>query len=76
LGSRIFSVADALDAVLSDRPYRQGRPLAEARGIVSANAGTQFDPEIAAAFQQIPDQALNQIRAEAPDIPSAPANLA
>ncbi len=72
LGSRIFAVADTLDAVVSDRPYRQGRPLAEARSIISANAGTQFDPEIVAVFQQIPDQALIQIRAEAPDLPQAP----
>jgi putative nucleotidyltransferase with HDIG domain len=69
LGSRIFAVADTLDAVLSDRPYRHGRPLCEARGIISANAGTQFDPKIVSAFQQIPDQTLLQIRAEAPDIP-------
>lgn len=69
LGSRIFSVADTLDAVLSDRPYRRGRPLTEARTIIQANAGTQFDPEIVTAFQRIPDQELAQIRTESPDIP-------
>jgi putative nucleotidyltransferase with HDIG domain len=69
LGSRIFAVADTLDAVLSDRPYRRGRPLAEARAIVSANAGTQFDPEVVSVFRQMPDQELIQIRAEAPDVP-------
>jgi HD-GYP domain-containing protein (c-di-GMP phosphodiesterase class II) len=72
LGSRIFAVADTLDAILSDRPYRQGQPLAEARRIISENVGTQFDPEIVAVLQQIPDQALLQIRAAAPDCPSAP----
>jgi putative nucleotidyltransferase with HDIG domain len=72
LGSRIFAVADTLDAILSDRPYRRGRPLAEARGIISANGGSQFDPEIVAVFQEIPDRALMQIRAEAPDNPPAP----
>ena len=72
LGSRIFAIADTLDAVLSDRPYRRGRPIAEARSIIGGNAGTQFDPEIVAVFQQIPDQSLIRIRAEAPDIPLAP----
>ncbi|MDA0204362.1 MAG: HD domain-containing protein, partial [Acidobacteria bacterium] len=72
LGSRIFAVADTLDAILSDRPYRQGRPLAEARRIVSENVGTQFDPEVVSVFQAIPDQALIQIRAEAPDSPQTP----
>jgi response regulator RpfG family c-di-GMP phosphodiesterase len=69
LGSRIFSVADTLDAVLSDRPYRRGRSLSDARGIVNANAGTQFDPDVVAAFERISDQELTQIRDEAPDIP-------
>jgi HD-GYP domain-containing protein (c-di-GMP phosphodiesterase class II) len=69
LGSRIFAVADTLDAVLSDRPYRRGRSLSDARGIVNANAGTQFDPDVVAAFELISDQELIQIRDEAPDIP-------
>lgn len=72
LGSRVFSVADTLDAILSDRPYRRGRPLAEARSIILANAGTQFDPKIVAAFQQVPDQTLLQVLSQSPDIPPAP----
>ena len=71
LGSRIFAVADTLDAVFSDRPYRQGRPLAEARRIIFENAGTQFDPEIVAVFQQNPDEILIQVRAAASDNPPA-----
>jgi putative nucleotidyltransferase with HDIG domain len=69
LGSRIFAVADTLDAILSDRSYRQGRPLAEARGIVCANSGTQFDPDVVSAFQQVPDQDLIHIQDEARDLP-------
>lgn len=69
IGSRVFAVADTLDAVLSDRPYRRGRSLAEARGIVTDNSGTQFDPEIVIAFAKISDQELARIRAESPDIP-------
>lgn len=69
IGSRVFAVADTLDAVLSDRPYRRGRSLTEARGIVTDNAGTQFDPEIVAALAKVSDQELARIRAESPDIP-------
>jgi hypothetical protein len=43
--------------------------LSDARGIVNANAGTQFDPDVVAAFELISDQELIQIRDEAPDIP-------
>jgi len=41
-----ISVADTLDAIISDRPYRLGRQLAEARTEISRMAGVQFDPGI------------------------------
>lgn len=67
LGTRIFSVADTLDAILSDRPYRKGRSLEAARGIIAENTGTQFDPEIVKVFDSIPDEHLMRIHTEEPD---------
>jgi putative nucleotidyltransferase with HDIG domain len=54
LGARIFAVADALDAMTSDRPYRERTTFASAREEIARCAGTQFDPEVVAAFLGIP----------------------
>ncbi len=43
--ARIVAVADSLDAISSDRPYRKGRSLREAMAILEPHAGTQFDPQ-------------------------------
>lgn len=64
LAARVFAVADTLDALTSDRPYRAARSLAEARAIIRENAGTQFDPAIVEAFERIGDDELEHIRAE------------
>jgi HD-GYP domain-containing protein (c-di-GMP phosphodiesterase class II) len=50
LAARIVHVADAFDAMTSDRPYRRGMSVSEALGILNRFAGTQFDPEIVGAF--------------------------
>ena len=50
LYARILSVADAYDAMTSDRPYRKGMPPEVAIRILRENAGTQFDPEIVEVF--------------------------
>lgn len=47
LAARIVHVADAWDAMTTDRPYRPGFTPARALAIIQVNAGTQFDPEIA-----------------------------
>ncbi len=52
--ARIFSVADAFDAITSDRVYRAGRPFAVALGELIEYAGSQFDPQVVAAFQRVP----------------------
>ena len=64
LAARIFALADALDAITTDRPYRPAAPLSEARATIAAEAGTQFDPAVVAAFEELPDEALERIRAD------------
>ncbi len=51
--ARIFAVADAFDALISDRPYRKGIFLKTALAYLKEHAGTLFDPEIVAAFIQM-----------------------
>jgi ribonuclease P protein subunit RPR2 len=64
LAARVFSVADTLDALTTQRPYRAARPLAEARAVIREAAGTQFDPRMVAAFDRVSDEKLERIRAE------------
>ena len=64
LGARIFSVADALDAMTSDRPYRRALPFSEARDEILGQSGRQFDPAVVEAFRSIPEEAWNRIRKE------------
>jgi response regulator RpfG family c-di-GMP phosphodiesterase len=52
LGARIFAVADALDAMTSDRPYRKARTWEFARIEITEEAGRQFDPEVVDAFRE------------------------
>jgi response regulator RpfG family c-di-GMP phosphodiesterase len=62
LGARIVSIADAVDAMLSDRPYRKALTLQEVKGELEKESGTQFDPQVASAlissefFQRISEQ--------------------
>jgi putative nucleotidyltransferase with HDIG domain len=56
LGARIFSIADALDAMISDRPYRKALPMSHAREEIRRCSGTQFDPKIVEVFLAIPDR--------------------
>jgi HD-GYP domain-containing protein (c-di-GMP phosphodiesterase class II) len=64
LAARIFSVADTLDAITSDRPYRQGVSIAAAREEIGRAGGTQFDPEAVEALEAVPDEVLERIRTE------------
>ncbi len=51
--ARVIHVADAYDAMTSDRPYRKGMTPEHAVSILKANAGTQFDPDVVAAFVRL-----------------------
>ncbi len=48
--ARFFAVADAFDAMVSDRPYRRGLSLAQAVQEIQREAGTHFDPLVVQAF--------------------------
>jgi len=50
LGARILTIADAFDAMTSDRPYRPAMPVEAARREIRRCIGTQFDPVVATAF--------------------------
>jgi ribonuclease P protein subunit RPR2 len=64
LAARVFAVADALDAITTDRPYRPAATLAQAREAIARAAGTHFDPRVVEALGEVPDQSLERIRTE------------
>jgi ribonuclease P protein subunit RPR2 len=64
LSARVFAVADVLDALTSDRPYRNASPLHVARQMIVAESGTHFDPRVIEAFKTIPDETFERIRRE------------
>lgn len=69
LGSRVISVADALDAMTSDRAYRSGMSPELALSLIRENAGTQFDPDIVEALESA---AVRSFGIYMPQRPSAP----
>jgi diguanylate cyclase (GGDEF)-like protein len=52
LGARVFAVADALDAMTSDRPYREARSWEEAEAEIRRERGHQFDPHVVDIFEE------------------------
>jgi putative nucleotidyltransferase with HDIG domain len=61
LGSRILAVADAFDAMTTDRPYRKGMPPWEALKEIVNKAGKQFDPEVVEAFKRVIKEKLEKV---------------
>jgi HD-GYP domain-containing protein (c-di-GMP phosphodiesterase class II) len=49
-GARIFGVADTLDAITSDRPYRNALPFEDALRIIHTESGRLYDPQVTTAF--------------------------
>ena len=64
LGARIFSIADTLDAITSDRPYRPAQSLEAARKEIKDWSGRQFDPEVVKVFLEMPDHIWVDLRKE------------
>jgi putative nucleotidyltransferase with HDIG domain len=52
LGARIFNIADAIDAITSDRPYQKALPFKTATAELKKHSGQQFDPQIIAIFEK------------------------
>ena len=62
LGARIFAVADTLDAIMSDRPYRPAQSFDAARAEILAWSGRQFDPDVVNAFKEIDEKVWQDLR--------------
>ena len=60
--ARIFSVADAFDAITSDRVYRKGRSYEIALQELDDWAGRQFDPKVVEAFHRVPKDDWDELR--------------
>lgn len=69
LAARVFSIADTLDAITSDRCYRPGRAIAAARSVIHRVAGSQFDPAILEVFDRVEDREFETVRKQYPDAP-------
>jgi putative nucleotidyltransferase with HDIG domain len=62
LGARIFAIADTLDAMRSNRPYRAAQPIEAVREEIKLWSGRQFDPEIVNVFLDMPDNIWEDLR--------------
>ncbi|MFQ6037083.1 MAG: HD-GYP domain-containing protein [Candidatus Aminicenantales bacterium] len=64
LEARIFAVADTLDAITSDRPYRKGESFQKAFDEIERGRGSQFDPEVVDALLRIPEDEWRKAKTE------------
>lgn len=71
IGSRIVSVIDAYDAMISNRCYRKGLAHEEAVRRLSAGSGGQFDPRVVQAFVEIAGQEIGDVFAATGSSPAA-----
>lgn len=70
LGARIVSLANAVDAINSDQPYRPARAFSAAMEEIERGAGTQFDPEIVKVVLKIPENLWSDLRKGFADSPT------
>jgi len=68
IGARIFAVADTLDAMTSDRPYRKALPFAAARDEITRETGRQFDPKVVSIFLSLPVSTWQDVRQQATNL--------
>src|SRR5579872_7273515 len=61
IGSRIVSVIDSFDAMVSNRPYRKGLPVEEAIRRLLADSGSQFDPSVVQPFIEIAEAEVSTV---------------
>ncbi len=61
LGARIVAVADAFDAMTTDRPYRKGMPPWEALEELVEKSGKQFDPGVVEAFKRVVSERMERV---------------
>ena len=64
LSARVFAVADTLDALTTNRPYRRASSFRSARAVILRDGGTHFDPEVIEAYESLPDSLLEHVRRE------------
>jgi putative nucleotidyltransferase with HDIG domain len=64
IGARLFAVADTLDAITSDRPYRAAQTVQAAREEIKRFSGKQFDPKVVEIFLGMPDSIWEDLRRE------------
>jgi putative nucleotidyltransferase with HDIG domain len=61
LGARIIAVADAFDAMTTDRPYRKGMPPWSALEEIVSKSGKQFDPEVVKTFKSVVHKKIEMV---------------
>jgi response regulator RpfG family c-di-GMP phosphodiesterase len=64
IGSRVFAVADTIDALTSDRPYQAARSFQAAREVIERGSGGVFDPQVARAFSLLSNETWEKISKE------------
>jgi response regulator RpfG family c-di-GMP phosphodiesterase len=75
LGARIFAIADTLDAMTSDRPYRRAFPFEDALETIERGSGRLFDPQVVAAFLSVPAETWRTIAVHQRQLKSLPLRL-
>lgn len=75
LSARIFAIADTLDAITSDRPYRRAASFEFARETIRRFSGSQFDPKIVDVFLSIPEETWPTIARNLRNVAALPSEI-
>jgi putative nucleotidyltransferase with HDIG domain len=73
IGARIFAVADSLDAITSDRPYRSALPFEDGFAVIRTESGRLYDPQVTSAFFSLPKETwptIARMRHQVTSLPS------